>query len=63
MIVLKRLYQQLEKEEKYLRLTKNMLPEADIAFLDEISIDEFAKVDLRVAKIKACEPIKKAKKG
>lgn len=24
------------KEEKYLRLTKNMLPEADIAFLDEI---------------------------
>ena len=34
----------------------------NIAFLDEISIDEFAKVDLRVAKIKACEPIKKAKK-
>ena len=35
----------------------------NVAFLDEISIDEFAKVDLRVAKIKACEPIKKAKKG
>ncbi|MBQ2675968.1 MAG: methionine--tRNA ligase [Clostridia bacterium] len=34
----------------------------NIAFLDEISIDEFAKVDLRVAKIKACEPVKKAKK-
>ena len=34
----------------------------NVAFLDEISIDEFAKVDLRVAKIKACEPIKKAKK-
>ena len=34
----------------------------NVAFLPEISIDEFAKVDLRVAKIKNCEPIKKAKK-
>ena len=33
-----------------------------VAFLDEISIDDFAKVDLRVAKVKACEPIKRAKK-
>ncbi len=33
-----------------------------IAFLPEITIDEFAKVDLRVAKITECEPIKKAKK-
>ena len=33
-----------------------------LAFLDEITIDEFAKVDLRVAKVKDCEPIKKAKK-
>jgi methionyl-tRNA synthetase len=30
--------------------------------LAPISIDEFAKVELRVAKVKACEPIKKAKK-
>ena len=28
----------------------------------EISIDDFAKVELRVAKVKACEPVKKAKK-
>lgn len=33
-----------------------------LAFLDEITIDEFAKVDLRVAKVLECEPIKKAKK-
>lgn len=41
-------------------------PEIDssafVAFLDEITIDQFAKTDLRVAKITACEPIKKAKK-
>ncbi len=33
-----------------------------VAFLDQITIDEFAKVDLRVAKITACEPVKRAKK-
>ncbi len=35
---------------------------AGIAFLPEITIDEFFKIDLRVAQITACEPIKKAKK-
>ncbi len=35
---------------------------AGIAFLPEITIDEFFKTDLRVAEITACEPIKKAKK-
>ena len=33
-----------------------------ITFLPEIAFDDFAKVDLRVAEITACEPIKKAKK-
>ena len=33
-----------------------------IVFLPQITIDEFFKVDLRVAEITACEPIKKAKK-
>lgn len=33
-----------------------------VKFLDEITIDEFAKIDLRVAKIKDCEPVKRAKK-
>ncbi len=35
---------------------------AGIAFLPEITIDDFFKVDLRVAEVTACEPIKKAKK-
>ena len=34
----------------------------NIAFLSEISIDEFAKIDLRACKVIACEPVKKAKK-
>ena len=33
-----------------------------IVFLPEILIDDFFKVDLRVAEVTACEPIKKAKK-
>ncbi|MDD2363090.1 MAG: methionine--tRNA ligase [Oscillospiraceae bacterium] len=34
----------------------------NVAFLDTIGIEDFAKVDLRVARIIDCEPIKKAKK-
>lgn len=34
----------------------------NIAFLSEISIEDFAKIDLRACKITACEPVKKAKK-
>ncbi|MBQ3133173.1 MAG: methionine--tRNA ligase [Clostridia bacterium] len=34
----------------------------NVAFLDEILFDDFMKVDLRVAKVVACEPIPKAKK-
>lgn len=34
----------------------------NVTFLSEITIDEFAKVDLRVAEIVECEPVKKAKK-
>ena len=33
-----------------------------LPLLPEIAIDDFAKVDLRVAKVIACEPVKKAKK-
>ena len=34
----------------------------EIEGLAQIQIDDFAKVELRVAKINACEPIKRAKK-
>lgn len=34
----------------------------NVAALSEISIDDFAKIELKVAKVTACEPIKKAKK-
>ena len=38
-------------------------PEVEnVAFLPQIAFDDFTKVDLRVAKILACEPIPKAKK-
>ncbi len=38
-------------------------PEVEnVAFLPQIAFDDFTKVDLRVAKIDACEPIPKAKK-
>ncbi len=33
-----------------------------IAFLPQIGIDDFSRIDLRVAEIRACEPVKKAKK-
>ncbi len=35
---------------------------AGITFLPEITIDKFAEIDLRVAKVLTCEPVKKAKK-
>ena len=37
-------------------------PAENVAFLGQIGIDEFAKIDLRVAEIVDCEPVKKAKK-
>lgn len=40
---------------------KEDIPEA-VAFLSQIAIDDFAKVDLRVAEIMDCEPVKKSKK-
>ena len=36
-------------------------PARNVALLPEISYDEFARVDLRVAKVIDCEPVKKSK--
>ena len=33
-----------------------------IAFLPDITIDEFSKIDMRVAETTACEPVKRSKK-
>ncbi|MGN0601742.1 MAG: methionine--tRNA ligase [Oscillospiraceae bacterium] len=42
---------------------KNKEPEIQVApVADEITIDDFAKVDLRVALVKSCEKVKKSKK-
>lgn len=37
-------------------------PKKEIEQKPEITIDDFAKVELRVAKVEACDPVKKAKK-
>lgn len=37
-------------------------PKKEIKQKPEITIDDFAKVELRVAKVEACEPVKRAKK-
>ena len=37
-------------------------PKKEIEQKPEITIDDFAKVELRVAKVEACEPVKRAKK-
>ena len=58
----------LEKELAELEAAKAAAAEpvnplkAEIEGIAKIGIDDFAKVDLRVAKIMECEPVKKAKK-
>ena len=55
----------IEKELAELEKKKaeNVNPiKAEIEGIAKIGIDDFAKVDLRVAKVTACEPISKAKK-
>ena len=45
--------------------SKKQMAEAskeNVVTMEQISIDDFAKVELKAAKILACEPIKKAKK-
>ncbi len=49
------------EQEKAAAAETKAAPEG-IAFLPEITIDEFAKIDLRVAEIIACEPVKRSKK-
>ena len=71
------LFARIDKEEMYQKIEERQKANAEaettnnekvkeelagVATLAQISIDDFAKVELRVAEIKACEPIKRAKK-
>ncbi len=50
-----------EKQAAAAKAEEKAMPK-EIEGLAQIQIDDFAKVELRVAKINACEPIKRAKK-
>ncbi len=51
-----------ELEAEYKKAQEAAAHKAEIAGVAKIGIEDFAKVDLRVAKIVDCEPVKKAKK-
>ncbi len=51
-----------ELEAEYKKAQEAAARKAEIAGVAKIGIEDFAKVDLRVAKIVDCEPVKKAKK-
>ncbi|MCQ2460960.1 MAG: methionine--tRNA ligase [Clostridia bacterium] len=51
-----------ERQEKAAAAEKANNAKTGVVGLPEIAIDDFAKVELRVAEVKACEPIPKAKK-
>ncbi len=51
-----------EIEEEMKQKAQQAKNAADIEGIAKIGIEDFAKVDLRVAEITACEPVKKAKK-
>lgn len=51
----------LEKQKEQQKEEKESIPD-DLSGVAQIGIDDFMKVELRVAEVKACEPIPKAKK-
>ncbi|MCI8553606.1 MAG: methionine--tRNA ligase [Clostridiales bacterium] len=52
----------IQRERESARQEEEKAAPEGVAFLPEITIDDFAKIDLRVAEITDCEPVKKAKK-
>ncbi len=53
----------LAEEAEKLAAAEQAVPAAEnVTFLSEITIDDFAKIDLRVARVVDCEPVKKSKK-
>ena len=63
-----KMYKEIEKAKEEAQKTSKSMQEVEgdkpeiPEGLAEIGIEDFCKVDLRVAKITACEPVKKAKK-
>ena len=57
----KEIYAELEKKQEAAQQEEKKVKE-EVQGVAQISIDDFAKVELRVAKIRDCEPIKRAKK-
>lgn len=53
---------EIEELNKLIPNPAQEAPKKEIIGLAQIGIDDFAKVELRVAHIKSCEPIKRAKK-
>ena len=51
-----------EMSEKIAAVEAKYAPKKEIEGLAQINIEDFAKVELRAAKVVACEPIKRAKK-
>ncbi len=52
----------LAEEAEKLAASEQAAAAQNVTFLSEITIDDFAKIDLRVARVVDCEPVKKAKK-
>jgi methionyl-tRNA synthetase len=57
----KEIYAELEKKQEAAQKEEKKVKE-EVQGVAQIGIDDFAKVELKVAKIKDCEPIKRAKK-
>lgn len=54
---------ELQAEQEAAAETAAPAPAAPfVAFLDQIGIEDFGKIDLRVARVVECEPVKRAKK-
>ena len=59
------LFARIDTEKVLKEIEEETAPKANrenVVTLDQISIEDFAKVELRTAKVTACEPIPKAKK-
>ena len=56
------MFEKIEAKRKAQEAAEKKEERPEIVGLAQIGIDDFAKVELRVAEIKDCEPVKKAKK-